>query len=133
MKLVPWNVEQQESFLGMQYDAQRDHYRRQFPTADYKVVLLNQEIAGRLYVLREPAANRILDIALLPVMRRRGSGTQLLRGLLREASEAGKPLRVYVETFNPALCLFEQLGFLRIAEEGVNFLLEYKAEPVMRG
>jgi predicted GNAT family acetyltransferase len=41
----------------------------------------------------------------------RGLGTTLLRNLQSEAAAAGKPLRIHVERFNPALRLYERLGF----------------------
>jgi len=128
MKLVPWTEEQQQAFLRMQYEAQRDYYFQQFPTAQYQLILFQNEVAGRLYVLREAAANRILDIALLPEMRRRGIATKLIKELLGEASAAGKALRIYVESFNPALCLFAELGFVTVSEDGFILLLEHPPE-----
>lgn len=130
MALVPWTDEQRATFLRMQFDSQTDYYRKQFPTADYKVILARGETVGRLYVLREESANRILDIALLNEHRRRGIGSSLIRKLLNEAQQANKALRIYVESFNPALSLFEELGFEQIAEDGINSLLEWKAAEV---
>jgi hypothetical protein len=43
----------------------------------------------------------------------------LLRRLQDEARDAGKPLRIHVERFNPALRLYERLGFTPIADRGV--------------
>jgi hypothetical protein len=56
-------------------------------------------------------ASRIVDIALLPQYCNRGIGTTLLRDLQSEAAAAGKPLRIHVERFNPALRLYQRLGF----------------------
>ena len=65
-----------------------------------------------------------VDIALLPEYCNRGIGTTLLRGLQSEAVAAGKPLRIHVERFNPALRLYERLGFHPIADRGVYLFME---------
>ena len=89
--------------------------------------------AGRLYVSREEDDIRIVDVALLPEYCNRGIGTTLLRGLQSEAAAAGKPLatagrllRIHVERFNPALRLYERLGFHPIADRGVYLFMEWR-------
>jgi GNAT superfamily N-acetyltransferase len=52
----------------------------------------------------------------------------LLRRLQDEARDAGKPLRIHVERFNPALRLYERLGFTPIADRGVYLFLECRAD-----
>jgi ribosomal protein S18 acetylase RimI-like enzyme len=123
---VPWSAEQREMFIKMQFVAQHSYYREHFPEADYKVILLDGEPVGRLYVQREEHAIRILDIALLSEHRNTGVGTVLLRELLSEAERAQKPLQIYVEVYNHSLRLFERLGFTRKAEAGINFLMEWQ-------
>jgi ribosomal protein S18 acetylase RimI-like enzyme len=129
MALVPWDDEQRKSFLTMQFTAQHSHYREQFPNANYSVILRDDLPVGRLYVLREQGDIRILDITVLPEHRNAGIGTSLLQDLLDEAAQLGKKVGIYVETYNPSLRLFERLGFKSIAEEGHNFLMEWR--PVM--
>jgi ribosomal protein S18 acetylase RimI-like enzyme len=128
MALVPWDDEQRKSFLAMQFAAQHSHYQQQFPQASFSVILRENSPVGRLYVLREDREIRILDITILPEYRNGGIGTSLLRDLLDEAAEAKKRVLIYVETFNPSLRLLERLGFKSIAEEGINFLMEYQPD-----
>ena len=123
---VPWTDSQRQAFLQMQFLAQDSYYKERFPDAAYQVILVNNEPAGRLYVLRKEKTIRILDTALLHRYRNTGVGGFLIRGLLDEASKAGKPLQIYVETFNRSLSLFQRLGFEKIAAEGINFLLEWQ-------
>ena len=123
---VPWDEAQREAFLKMQFDAQHHHYHQRYPDAAYEIIFLNQEPVGRLYVARLDEEFRIIDITLLPEYRGGGVGTSIIKGLLAEASESGKPVRIYVESFNPSLRLFERLGFTRIDEHGVHFLMEGK-------
>jgi hypothetical protein len=78
-----------------------------------------------LYVARWPDAIRIMDIALLPAFHGRGVGTHLLGDLQSEASAAGRPLRIHVERFNPALNLYARLGFHLVEDRGVYLFLEW--------
>jgi ribosomal protein S18 acetylase RimI-like enzyme len=92
--------------------------------AAFDVILVDGQPAGRLYVSREDDEIRIVDIALLPEYCNRGIGTTLLKGLQSEAAAAGKPLRIHVERFNPALRLYERLGFRQIDDRGVYLFME---------
>ena len=83
------------------------------PGASFDVIVVDGQPVGRLYVARWSDEIRIVDIALLSDYCNRGIGTTLLRGLQSEAAAAGKPLRIHVERFNPALRLYERLGFRR--------------------
>jgi ribosomal protein S18 acetylase RimI-like enzyme len=126
MALVPWSDEQREAFVRSQFEAQHSYYQAQFPDASYQVIMVDGERAGRVYVLRESEAIRILDITLLPQHRNLGIGTSLIREILAEGDQAGKPVNIWVENFNPSLKLFERLGFVRVQEHGFNCLMEYR-------
>lgn len=122
---VPWSDEQKAAFLQMQFNAQHSHYHERYPDADYKVILRDEEPVGRLYVRREKDLTHIMDITVLPEYRNSGIGSELTRGILDEAAGIGQNVQIYIETFNPSLQQFERLGFKSIAEEGINFLLEW--------
>ena len=126
---VPWTEAQREAFIGMQFAAQREHYHKHNPGATYDLILLDESPAGRLYVARREREFRILYITILPEYRNRGTGTLLVKDLMAEAARAGKPLNIYVESYNPSYRLFERLGFKMIEDtDGVNHLLEWRAE-----
>jgi ribosomal protein S18 acetylase RimI-like enzyme len=124
---VPWDDAAKEAFLRMQFSAQDSYYREQMPDASYQVVLVDGEPVGRLYVDRREDELRIVDVALLPEHRGRGLGTTLLRELLAEADATGKRVTIHVERFNPALRLYDRLGFVQVMDEGVYLLLERPA------
>ena len=44
----------------------------------------------------------------------------------RYTSVAGKPLRIHVERMNPALGLYERLGFEQVEDRGVYWLMEWQ-------
>jgi ribosomal protein S18 acetylase RimI-like enzyme len=124
LAVVPWDERQKEAFLRAQFDAQDRWYREQYPRASYEVIVVDGEPAGRLYLHRGEAEIRIVDVALLPAHRGNGFGTSLLRELLAEADAAGKRVTIHVERMNPALRLYERLGFSVAEDKGVYLFLE---------
>lgn len=127
LALVPWSAEQRQAFVSMQFAAQQDHYRKQYPRAIHEIVLVNERPIGQLYVARLEHEMRIIDFTIMPEQRNAGVGSFLLRRLLDEAALAGKVVRIYVEDFNPSLRLFERIGFKPIAKEGMHLLMEWTA------
>lgn len=121
---VPWTADQKQQFVRMQYEAQKNHYAAQHPKASHEIICLEGVSAGRLYLDRGGEKFHILDITLLPEHRNRGAGSFLLGRIMAEAKEAGKPVSIYVETFNPSLRLFQRLGFTAIQQEGFHLLLQ---------
>ena len=121
---VDWNEAQKASFLRVQFDAQDHYYRKHYAEAAFRVMLSGSLPAGRLYVARWPEEIRIVDVALLPEHRGAGLGTKLLQDLISESERAGKPLTIHVERFNPALRLYERLGFEVKEDKGVYLLME---------
>jgi ribosomal protein S18 acetylase RimI-like enzyme len=121
---VPWDGTQKEAFLRAQFAAQSQWYEQHYVGASRAVVLLDGEPCGRLYVLHGGSEIRIMDIALLPEYRGNGVGGSLLRDVLDEGDRAGKRVTIHVERFNPALRLYERLGFSIAEDKGVYLLLE---------
>jgi ribosomal protein S18 acetylase RimI-like enzyme len=124
MALLPWSDEQKRAFVLAQFNAQQQHYRQTYPDATHDIILSHNRATGHFHVAWLEDEIRIVDIALHPRDRNRGIGSDLLRNLISEASKAGKLLTVYVESFNPALRLFERLGFSRSDEQGIHILMQ---------
>lgn len=124
LSAVPWDDRQKEEFLRFQYRAQNTHYKQHYTGAAFDVILVDGRAAGRLYVARWPDQIRIIDIALLTEYRRQGIGAQLLEDLIEEAGRKGLPVGIHVEINNPALRLYERLGFRILNENGPYYLME---------
>lgn len=122
---VGWTDDQKQAFVRQQFEAQATSYAQHHPEARNDVVVVDGQPAGRLCVDRRPEEIRIVDIALLPAHRNAGIGTGLLRQLMAEASESGRPLGIHVERFNPAMRLYTRLGFRPVTEHGVHVLMEW--------
>lgn len=125
MRVVDWTEAQKNSFLAMQFDAQHRYYREQFPAADFLVIEREDTAIGRVYLDRRVDELRLIDIALIPATRNQGLGHALLLDLLDEAKAAALPVRIHVENFNPAMRLYQRLGFEVIEDQGVYQLMEW--------
>jgi ribosomal protein S18 acetylase RimI-like enzyme len=121
---VAWDDAQKEAFLRQQFEAQDAWWQENYAEASFDVILVEGEPAGRLYVHRGRSEIRIVDIALLPEHRGNGVGTGLLEKLLAEGDADGKSLTIHVERMNPALRLYERLGFSVVEDKGVYLFLE---------
>jgi GNAT superfamily N-acetyltransferase len=128
MAITGWSDDQKSAFCRMQFDAQSAHYRKHYADASFDIIERDGVAAGRLLVWRSGKEILIVDIALLPEHRGAGIGTKLLRELQDEAKAAGKPLTIHVERYNPALRLYERLGFTQIEDKGVYLLMEWGKE-----
>jgi ribosomal protein S18 acetylase RimI-like enzyme len=124
--VVDWTAEQKDAFIRQQFSAQHAWYQEHYTGAEFLVILVDGNPAGRLYVHRREAEIRLVDISFLPEYRNSGLGTSLLRGLLAEGEAAGKPVTIHVEVYNPAMRLYERLGFRPIEERGPYRLLEWR-------
>jgi len=102
-----WSDSQRLAFVQMQHRAQQQHYAAHFPQSTCHLIVVDGEVAGRLWVDPRGQGLHILDITVLPAWRGRGLGTRCLRDLARRASA----LTIQVEIHNPARRWYERLGF----------------------
>lgn len=120
---APWNDEQRREFLKMQFQAQHQHYQQHYAEAEYQIIEIDDLAAGRLYLDDREDEIRIVDIALLPEYRNTGVGTEILKGILEQAKIKAVPVSIHVEKNNPALKLYQRLGFIIIEDVGVYWLM----------
>jgi ribosomal protein S18 acetylase RimI-like enzyme len=120
---VGWSDEQMQAFIKMQFLARE----RSYPRVDNRIILFNGRAVGRMLVDRSEAELLLRDIALLREYRNAGIGRRLVQDLMKEAAEAGKPIRLHVVASSPAVRLYERLGFRRTGDEAAY--LEMKWVP----
>lgn len=113
------------SFVDMQFRIQQQSYGSRYPAADNYIISIDDCPAGRLLVDRSGNAQVLVDIALLNDFRNRGIGSFLIRRLMNEAAAENKPVRLSVLKFNPALRLYQRLGFSIVADENLYLQMEW--------
>lgn len=123
--VLDWTEEMKAAFVRQQFEAQHAWYRDHYEGAQFDVILVDGAPAGRLYVHRRVAEIRLVDITLLPDFRKGGLGTSILHDLLAEGREVGKPVTIHVEVYNPAMRLYERLGFVPVEERGPYRLMKW--------
>lgn len=124
-----WSEAQKAAFLRMQFEAQLAHYAEHYAGAERDIVLLAEEPIGRLWIYRMPSEIRIVDISLIPAARKRGIGRHLLERVIAEAKARRAKVTIHVERFNPAMRLYERLGFRKVKEVGPYDFMERPVDP----
>jgi GNAT superfamily N-acetyltransferase len=130
MERFPFDEAQKQAFLDQQFAAQIEHYGIHYPTCERNIVERDGAPIGRLWVDEWREQIRIVDIALLPEHRGSGIGSGLLRRVLDRGIAAGKPVTIHVEAFNPALRLYQRLGFEHVDSNGVYYLMRWTPPQV---
>lgn len=130
--LSDWSSQQKNEFLNQQFLAQHDHYQKHFCSASFQVISYDDVPIGRLYLDRRSDEIRIVDIALLPEYRGQGFGTYILKKIHLEAIKFHLPVRIHVEKNNPAMQLYDRLGYVAIEDKGVYLLMEYPLGALLK-
>lgn len=125
---VPWPALQKQAFLDSQFDLQHRHYITHFAQASFLVIESDGQPIGRLYLLRQPSAFHVIDIALVPAARGDGTGSRLMAHVQQEAAAAGQDVHLHVDCRNSgARRLYERLGFVAAPTQGAYTSMRWSA------
>lgn len=124
LRVTGWDKDQKNQFIDSQFKAQDSHYRNAYKGAEFQIIEFNKKEIGRLYLWRTELQIRIMDIAILPEYTGKGIGTEILKSLIEQSNKTGKKLNIHVEYYNPALRLYERLGFKKTDDTGVYYFME---------
>ncbi len=124
---VDWPDADKQRFCRQQFDAQHAHYRQHYPNAQFLLIEVDGLRAGRLYFEQTGKELRLMEITLVSSARNRGVGGAISHALLRHAHDAGIPMGLHVEPFNPARRLYERQGFREVETRGLYLYMT--AEP----
>jgi ribosomal protein S18 acetylase RimI-like enzyme len=125
LQLLAWNPVQAEMFIKLQFNAQQQSYRLSYPAAENNIILSDEQPIGRMLVDRSGDAIRLVDIAIVPGHRNQGVGTKLIGSLLAEGAASGRPVFLSVFHANPAIHLYERLGFTKFEEESLYWKMRW--------
>ena len=82
-----------------------------------QIIEIEGQPVGLWKLHREPTLWWIIQVQLMPEYQGRGIGAVLVRDLIDEARAAGIALKLKVLKSNPALRLYERLGFVIVGED----------------
>ena len=117
--------------LDMQVSARIRSVRANFPQGRNHILVDGStgETIGWLFVADLPEELRLVEIAMIASRRGEGLGTAVISGLLAEAREAGKPVRLAVDVLNhAALRLYLRLGFRIVASDEARHQMEKRPD-----
>ena len=130
LNITNWSEQQKKAFIMMQSMAQLAEYAAKFPGAAFQVIIFNKQDAGRFYTWEDETGIRLIDITLLPPFRGKGIGTALMKDLIKQADKSQKKISLHVEPANPALRLYQRVGFIHIKNNGRHYYME--REPAVQ-
>jgi ribosomal protein S18 acetylase RimI-like enzyme len=116
--------------LEIQCQARLKGLSENYPDAVQEILRVNGDAVGWIAIAVRTDEIRLVDIAISRRHRGLGIGTARVRNLLREADAAGKPVRLTVGIMNPAVRLYERLGFRRVGGDQVRYLMERTPEGI---
>lgn len=116
------------NLLLMQFNAQQQGYRTQFPDANYVIIEKDGAPIGHQITAADATTIRLVYLALLPQERNRGHGRRLIEALQVEAANTDKTLRLSVARHNlHAQHVYLACGFQISHEDGANLEMNWQA------
>lgn len=106
-----WPEAALDAFLRDQFRLQTVHYRRHYQPAEFLIIEQAGLAVGRLYLHLGAEDIRIIDISLIEAARGAGLGGALIASVQDRAAAEGRTVSLHVEASNPAVRLYERLGF----------------------
>ena len=119
LSVTNWTQAVKDQFCDTQFAQQDQYYRANYPHARFFIIEHNAQRVGRLYLSDEPDLLALMDISLIESQRGQGHGTAIMQWLTALADRTQRVMRLYVETDNPALRLYERFGFQPNDRHGV--------------
>lgn len=100
-----------DQFGGWDEKEQQVAFLQKWQAGGYQRIVADDRIGGALWTRTMAEYHEVVEMQLAPALRNRGLGTALLRREAERAHGQGKPLRLSVLLKNPALRLYQRLGF----------------------
>lgn len=126
VQYLPFDESAKQAFIQMQYNAQKSHYAEHYKGALSYIILYDGKPAGRHLIHYGTEEICLVDTAILPEYRGLGIGTVVFKDAFKDSVRLGLPCILYVIKENPAMSLYERLGFRTIGEVGFHDLLEWR-------
>jgi len=112
-----------EQVWGWDEDVQVRRFDPPFDPQRYQIVVVDGRDVGAVLVEHGPEELILADLKIDPAYQRRGLGTAVIQDLLQRARERGVPVALQVLKVNPALLLYERLGFTVTGETSTHYLM----------
>jgi GNAT superfamily N-acetyltransferase len=120
-----WPEPMRDHLLGIQYNGRRQSNRLKFPESTGYIIEADAGDAGWFVMTTLPDRIWLVEIMVLAVLRGKGIGSSVIRGILADAAQKQIPARLNVNKTNrAAIRLYERLGFRPIDGNEVQQIME---------
>ena len=109
--------------------AQQNDVRSELDRQSERIIIFGGKDVGCLNVEDLGDALFVHFIGILPEYQRRGLGTRLMQQVLAEGDQKQIPVRLNVLRVNPALSLYERLGFRIVGGDEYRHHMERSSLP----
>jgi ribosomal protein S18 acetylase RimI-like enzyme len=116
--------------LHLDRAAQAASFQQQWDPSQVSIITLDGSDVGWLQTTTQDDELFVAQMVVDRPFQRRGIGTEVLERLIVDAADANRTMRLNVVKINPALRLYERLGFQVIREDDRKFYM--KRDPVCR-
>jgi GNAT superfamily N-acetyltransferase len=114
-----------EELFGWRGDAfEKAKFGEFYDRENTQIILRDDSIVGWWTVVRDDDVIDLGHMYVSPEYRRCGIGTFLISQLIEEAARQTKTLALSTAKINPALSLYERLGFVPVRETDLKIYLE---------
>jgi ribosomal protein S18 acetylase RimI-like enzyme len=109
--------------LNLNMDAQVAGLRQRWDVTQVRIITLDGTDIGWLQSFEKDDALFLGQLFVDGALRQRGIGTEVVKALIEEATRAGRAMTLGVVKTNPALRLYERLGFRTTHEDERKFYM----------
>jgi ribosomal protein S18 acetylase RimI-like enzyme len=109
--------------LNLNMDAQVAGLRQRWDVTQVRIITLDGTDIGWLQSFEKDDALFLGQLFVDGALRQRGIGTEVVKALIEEATRAGRAMTLGVAKTNPALRLYERLGFRTTHEDERKFYM----------
>jgi ribosomal protein S18 acetylase RimI-like enzyme len=114
--------------LNLNMDAQVAGFRQRWEVTQVRIITLGGTDIGWLQSFVEGDTLFLGQLFVDSALRGHGIGTKVVKGLIEEAAKAGHALTLGVVKSNPALRLYERLGFRTTHEDERKFYIRHDCD-----
>ncbi len=113
-----WPEQMLIPILETQFAAQEMAYKMQFPNAESLILMIRDKAIGRL-LLDKSTTYHIINLTIDNEFQGQSIGTAILKDIIEKAKEEKKKVTLKVHRHNPAIRLYQRLGFEKTKEDEV--------------
>ncbi len=121
---VEWIIKE----LQLDRSAQVASFQHQWVLAQVRIIALDDSDVGWLQNMTQEGEFFVAQMFVDRPFQRRGIGTEVMKRLIGEAAGLNQTMRLNVVKINPAVRLYERLGFEVVREDDRKFYM--RRDPV---